>query len=111
MTETSPASFMTKSTDTLEQKLETVGQVFPHVAAKVVDASDRIVPLGTRGELCVAGWLLQKGYLKNPEKTNEIMIRDEHGVLWMHTGDEATMDSEGYCTITGRVKDIIIRGE
>ena len=110
MTETSPASFMTKPTDTLEQKLETVGQIFPHVAAKVIDSENRIVPRGARGELCVSGWLVQQGYYKNPEKTAEVMIRDENGVLWMHTGDEATIDDQGYCRITGRIKDIIIRG-
>lgn len=102
---------MTKPTDTVEQKLETVGRVFPHVSAKVVDSENRIVPRGARGELCVSGWLLQKGYYKNPEKTSEVMIRDKEGVLWMHTGDEATLDDEGYCRITGRIKDIIIRGK
>jgi long-chain acyl-CoA synthetase len=111
MTETSPASFMTQPSDTMEQKLETVGRVFPFVKAKVVDAENRIVPRGARGELCVSGWPLQKGYYKNPEKTAEVMIRDEEGVLWMHTGDEATLDAEGYCRITGRIKDIIIRGK
>ncbi|KAF4983686.1 hypothetical protein FDECE_17248 [Fusarium decemcellulare] len=110
MTETSPASFMTETTDGLEQKLETVGKVLPHVAAKVVDANNRILPIGARGELCVSGYLLQQGYFKNPEKTAEVMIRDEDGVLWMHTGDEASIDEQGYCRITGRIKDIIIRG-
>ncbi|KAJ3545117.1 hypothetical protein NM208_g2673 [Fusarium decemcellulare] len=110
MTETSPASFMTETTDGLEQKLETVGKVLPHVAAKVVDADNRILPIGARGELCISGYLLQKGYFKNPEKTAEVMIRDEDGVLWMHTGDEASIDEQGYCRITGRIKDIIIRG-
>lgn len=102
---------MTEPTDTLEQRLETVGRVFPHVSAKVVDSQNRMLPLGGRGELCVTGWLLQKGYYKNPEKTDEAMIRDDNGVLWMHTGDEATIDEAGYCRITGRIKDIIIRGE
>ncbi|KAJ4252789.1 hypothetical protein NW762_010695 [Fusarium torreyae] len=110
MTETSPASFMTETTDTLEQKLETVGRVLPHVKAKVVDGDHRILPVGARGELCVSGYLLQRGYFKNPDKTAEVMIRDENGVLWMHTGDEAVIDEHGYCRITGRIKDIIIRG-
>jgi mevalonyl-CoA ligase len=110
MTETSPASFMTQTTDTLEQRLKTVGRVLPHVSAKVVDSRNNILPLGTPGELCISGWLLQKGYYKNPEKTAEAMIRDVDGVLWMHTGDEATIDKGGYCRITGRIKDIIIRG-
>ena len=58
----------------------------------------------------MAGYSLQKGYWQNEEKTNECMVRDESGVLWLHTGDEAVLDKEGYCTITGRFKDIIIRG-
>jgi len=110
MTETSPASFMTGISDTLEQRLETVGRPFPHVSAKVVDAQNRILPRGSRGELCVSGYLLQQGYFRNPEKTAEVMIRDQNDVLWMHTGDEATIDEHGYCRITGRIKDIIIRG-
>lgn len=111
MTETSPASFMTATTDTPEQKRDTVGQILPHATAKVVDANNRILPIGARGELCVSGYLLQQGYYKAPEKTAEVMIRDENGVLWMHTGDEATIDEHGYCRITGRIKDIIIRGK
>lgn len=110
MTETSPASFMTEVSDTHDQKLYTVGRAMPHVTAKVVDPDNRILPINTRGELCVSGYLLQQGYYQNPEKTAEVMIRDEDGVLWMHTGDEATIDEQGYCRITGRIKDIIIRG-
>ncbi len=91
--------------------METVGSIFPHVTAKVIDSEGRIVPLGVRGELCVSGWLLQQGYYKNPQKTAEVMIRDKDGTLWMHTGDEATIDGEGYCRITGRIKDMIIRGK
>lgn len=102
---------MTEPSDTLQQRLETVGRVFPHVSAKVVDANNRVVPVGSRGELCVSGWLLQAGYYKNAEKTAEVMIQDEDGVIWMHTGDEATIDEAGYCRITGRIKDIIIRGK
>ncbi|VUC26576.1 unnamed protein product [Clonostachys rosea] len=110
MTETSPASFMTEISDSQERKSKTVGRVLPHVTAKVVDKDGRIVPVGVRGELCVSGYLLQKGYFRNPSKTTEVMIRDGNGVLWMHTGDEATIDEHGYCQITGRIKDIIIRG-
>lgn len=102
---------MTSVTDTLDQQLYTVGRVMPHVTAKVVDQENRILPVGARGELCVSGYLLQQGYYNNPGKTAEVMIRDENGVLWMHTGDEATIDEHGYCRITGRIKDIIIRGE
>lgn len=110
MTETAPASFMTEVDDTLERKLITVGRVFPHVRAKIVDLDNKILPRGARGEVCVAGWLLQQGYFRNSEKTAEVMIQDENGTLWMHTGDEGMIDDEGYLTITGRIKDIIIRG-
>jgi long-subunit acyl-CoA synthetase (AMP-forming) len=111
MTETSPASFMTGIRDTAEQRLETVGTVLPHVNAKIVSKSNCILPRGSRGELCISGYLLQQGYFKNIEKTAEAMIRDESGITWMHTGDEASIDDAGYCRITGRIKDIIIRGE
>ncbi|PYI11406.1 acetyl-CoA synthetase-like protein [Aspergillus sclerotiicarbonarius CBS 121057] len=110
MTETSPASFMTKASDTREQKLKTVGTLLPHVSAKIVDQHHHVLPRGDRGELCVSGYLLQQGYYRNPEKTREVMIHDKDGVLWMHTGDEAVIDEQGYCHITGRIKDIIIRG-
>ncbi|KAH0836938.1 hypothetical protein AYO21_01753 [Fonsecaea monophora] len=110
MTETSPASFMTSWNDTLERRLATVGTILPHTSAKIIDGQGNIVPIGCKGELCISGYLLQKGYWKNPEKTKEVMIRDEHGTLWMHTGDEAAFDEDGYCKITGRIKDIIIRG-
>lgn len=111
MTETSPASFMTLVNDTPERKLFTVGTVMPHTTAKIIDPDGNIVPVGARGEICVSGYLLQQGYYKNKEKTDEVMIRDKDGVLWMHTGDEATLDEHGYCRITGRIKDIIIRGK
>lgn len=110
MTETSPASFMTSWDDPLEKRLSTVGKILPHVSAKIIDKAGQTVPLGDKGELCVSGYLLQKGYLNNPEKTKEVMLYDENGVLWMHTGDEAAFDTEGYCKITGRIKDMIIRG-
>ncbi|KAL2205947.1 acetyl-CoA synthetase-like protein [Sarocladium strictum] len=110
MTETSPASFMTEITDAPDLKAHSVGRVMPHVTAKVIDKEHNIVPVGVRGELCVSGYLLQRGYFQNPEKTAEVMIRDKDGVLWMHTGDEASIDEDGYCRITGRIKDIIIRG-
>jgi non-ribosomal peptide synthetase component F len=111
MTETSPASFMSSVTDPLEKKLLTVGKIMPHTSAKIVDSSGNIVPVGARGELCVSGYLRQKRYFKNPRKSNEVMIADKNGIVWMHTGDEAMFDTEGYCQITGRIKDIIIRGK
>jgi long-chain acyl-CoA synthetase len=111
MTETSAGIFITAATDSAKKKLETVGKALPHVRAKIIDSQNRILPRGCRGELCISGFLLQKGYYKNEEKTAEAMIRDEKGVIWMHTGDEALIDEEGYCRITGRIKDIIIRGK
>jgi len=111
MTETSPASFMTFTDDPIEKRLSTVGKILPHMRAKIMDAHDNILPTGSQGELRVAGFALQKGYWRNPEKTAEVMQTDESGVLWMRTGDEAVFDNEGYCRITGRIKDIIIRGD
>lgn len=110
LTEASPTCFNATVYDTIERKLTTVGKILPHLHAKIIDAKGRIVPQGTRGELCMAGYSLQKGYWNNPQKTAEVMVKDEQGILWLHTGDEAVFDEEGYCTITGRYKDIIIRG-
>jgi mevalonyl-CoA ligase len=110
LTEASPTVFNAHTHDSLHARLTTVGTVLPHARVKIVDRRNRIVPIGVRGELCVAGYQLCRGYFENPEKTNEVMIRDEHGELWLHTGDEAVLDVDGYCTITGRFKDIIIRG-
>jgi mevalonyl-CoA ligase len=83
----------------------------PHAHAKIVDREGNVVSMGTRGELCISGYQLQAGYWNNSEKTAETMVRDNAGVLWLHTGDEAIFNHLGYCTITGRLKDIIIRGE
>jgi long-chain acyl-CoA synthetase len=110
MTESGPVTFMTFTNDPIEKRLSTVGRILPHTRAKIIDLKGHIVPIGARGELCVTG-LLQKGYWENSEKTNEVMITDDHGILWIHTGDEAVFDDEGYCRITGRIKDIIIRGK
>lgn len=107
MTETAPASFTTSISDTLEKKLTTVGKVLPHTGAKVIDQYGKILGRGQRGELCTSGYNLQKGYYKNKAKTAEAM-KVEDGVTWMHTGDEAVIDEQGYCYITGRIKDIII---
>lgn len=111
MTETSPVTFITALEDPDEKGTTTVGRVVPHTAAKVVDKDGRLLEKGERGELCTSGFALQKGYWRNEGKTREAMRRDENGVLWMHTGDEAMLDGEGYAHITGRIKDIIIRGE
>ncbi|KZV72076.1 acetyl-CoA synthetase-like protein [Peniophora sp. CONT] len=110
MTETSPVSFQTTPDDSLIARTETVGRVRHHVRAKIVNEHGHIVPVGVRGELCTAGYLLQKGYWGDPEHTAQVMRHDSEGTLWMHTGDEAVLDSEGYLRIVGRVKDLIIRG-
>ncbi|KAL9097082.1 MAG: hypothetical protein Q9163_006387 [Psora crenata] len=112
MTETSPVSAMTTTDDPLDKRINSVGKLLPHVEAKVVDPASRmnIVPVGQRGELAVSGYLLMKEYWGAPERTAEVMIPDDSGKVWMHTGDEAEMDAEGYVGITGRIKDTIIKG-
>lgn len=111
LTEASPTCFNAFTDDAIDRRLTTVGTLMPHAHAKIVDHEGRIVPVGVRGELCIAGYQLQAGYWNNSEKTAEVMSRDEAGVLWLHTGDEAVFDDQGYCSITGRFKDIIIRGK
>lgn len=110
LTEASPTCFNAFTDDAMSRRLTTVGTLMPHAKAKIVDRDGNLVPIGTPGELCIAGYQLQAGYWNNSEKTNETMVRDAAGVLWLHTGDEAVFDNSGYCTITGRFKDIIIRG-
>lgn len=111
MTETSPVTFMTSLDDSEERRLGSVGTVLAHTGAKIIDVDGNMVPRGVRGEICTSGFALQQGYLDNEAKTKEVMKMDGEGVLWMHTGDEGVIDAEGYCSITGRIKDIIIRGE
>jgi fatty-acyl-CoA synthase len=107
MTETSPASTMVRPDDTLEHRCGTVGQAMPHTEIKVVDpASERTVARGESGEFRTRGYLVMSGYWDEPERTAEAI--DSAG--WMHTGDLATMDEEGYVRIVGRIKDMIIRG-
>jgi acyl-CoA synthetase (AMP-forming)/AMP-acid ligase II len=110
LTEASPTVFNAHTTDSLHARLTSVGTVLPHARVKIVDHQDRVVPIGVRGELCVAGYQVCRGYWENAEKTAELLVRDDQGELWLHTGDEAVLDVDGYCTITGRFKDIIIRG-
>lgn len=110
LTEASPTCFNAFVDDTMDRRLTSVGTLMPHASAKVVNANGDILPVGSRGELCIAGYQLQQGYWRNQEKTDETMKRDADGILWLHTGDEAFIDRHGYCTITGRFKDIIIRG-
>ena len=107
MTETSPVSTQTATDDTLDRRTGTVGQAMPHVEIKVIDPeTGRIVPRGMPGEFCTRGYSVMLGYWDNPEKTNEAI--DRNG--WMHTGDLAVIDDDGYANIVGRIKDMIIRG-
>jgi len=106
MTETSPVSFQSGTDDPLDRRVSTVGRIHPNVECKVVDESGATVPPGVQGELCTRGYSVMKGYWDDPERTAEAI--DAEG--WMHTGDLATIDAEGYCNITGRVKDMLIRG-
>ncbi|KAF9459754.1 hypothetical protein BDZ94DRAFT_1380660 [Collybia nuda] len=106
----SPVSFQTTPADPIIKRVETVGKVQPHVKAKIIDLEGKVVPAGVPGEICVAGYLLQKGYWEDEEHTRAVMKKDEEGTLWMFTGDEGIMDEEGYLQIVGRIKDIIIRG-
>ncbi|SHG32093.1 AMP-binding protein [Bradyrhizobium erythrophlei] len=106
MTETSPVSFQSATDDPLERRVSTVGRIHPHVEVKVVDLEGRVVPRGERGELCTRGYSVMLGYWDEPEKTADVL--DANG--WMHTGDIAVIDAEGYCNIVGRIKDMVIRG-
>jgi len=106
MTETSPVSTQTALDDPLDKRVETVGRVHPHVEVKIVDAHGQIVAVGVAGELCTRGYSVMLGYWDDPARTAEAV--DEAG--WMHTGDLATLDTEGYCNIVGRIKDMVIRG-
>jgi fatty-acyl-CoA synthase len=107
MTETSPVSTQTAADDPLERRVGTVGRVHPHVEVKIVDpARGAIVPRGESGELCTRAYSVMLGYWEDRERTEEAIDR----ARWMHTGDLATMDDEGYVNIVGRIKDMIIRG-
>lgn len=133
MTETSPVSCMTAPTDPLDKRTSSIGRVMPHTRVKIVDPADRsrIVPIGERGELAASGYLVMQGYWGDEEKTKEVRIVEpdvdagsaptrlgepavantvETGRVWMYSGDEASMSSDGYVSITGRIKDLIIRG-
>jgi fatty-acyl-CoA synthase len=106
MTETSPVSTQTRRDDALDRRVSTVGTVMPHLEVLVVDPeTDLPVPRGETGELCTRGYSVMAGYWEEPDKTAEVLRRG-----WMHTGDLATMDSEGYVNIVGRIKDMVIRG-
>jgi fatty-acyl-CoA synthase len=107
MTETSPVSTQTRADDSLDRRVSTVGRVGPHLEVKVIDPeTGRTVPRGTPGELCTRGYSVMLGYWEQPDKTAEAVDRAH----WMHTGDLAVMDADGYLAITGRIKDMVIRG-
>jgi fatty-acyl-CoA synthase len=106
MTETSPVSFQSSRDDPLELRVSTVGRIQPHLEVKIVDREGCIVPRGETGELCTRGYSVMLGYWNDEVRTKEAV--DSAG--WMHTGDLATIDAEGYCRIVGRIKDMVIRG-
>jgi fatty-acyl-CoA synthase len=106
MTETSPVSFQTSVNDPLERRVSTVGRVQPHLEVKIIDSEGRIVPRGVPGELCTRGYAVMLGYWEDPERTAQAI----DAARWMHTGDLATIDAEGFCNIVGRIKDLVIRG-
>ncbi|GGQ10425.1 fatty-acyl-CoA synthase [Actinomadura coerulea] len=107
MTETSPVSTQTRAGDSLERRVSTVGTVLPHLEVKVVDPETGVtVPRGVPGEFCTRGYSVMLGYWNEPDRTAEAVDT----ARWMHTGDLAVMDEEGYVNITGRIKDMVIRG-
>ncbi|MDR6937795.1 AMP-binding protein [Luteibacter sp. 3190] len=106
MTETSPVSFQTVADDPLDLRVSTVGRVHPHVEVKIVDEAGRVVPRGTPGELLTRGYSVMRGYWNDDENTRRAL----DDARWMHTGDLAVLDDDGYCSIVGRLKDMIIRG-
>jgi fatty-acyl-CoA synthase len=106
MTETSPVSFQSGTDDPIDRRVSTVGRIQPHLEVKIVDTEGRILPRGTPGELCTRGYSVMLGYWNDEAKTREAI--DAGG--WMHTGDLAVIDDEGYCNIVGRIKDMVIRG-
>jgi fatty-acyl-CoA synthase len=106
MTETSPVSFQSSATDPLERRVSTVGRIHPHVEVKIIDANGAIVAPGVTGELLTRGYSVMRGYWGDDANTAATI----DAARWMHTGDLATIDAEGYCNIVGRIKDLVIRG-
>jgi fatty-acyl-CoA synthase len=106
MTETAPVSTQTSGDDTMERRVTTVGRVHPHVEIKIIDLEGRTVPRGIQGEICTRGYSVMRGYWNDAEQTAEAI----DPARWMHTGDLGTMDEHGYLAITGRSKDMVIRG-
>jgi fatty-acyl-CoA synthase len=106
MTETSPVSFQSSTSDPIERRVSTVGRIHPHLEVKIIDAEGRVVPRGVAGELCTRGYSVMPGYWGDEERTRAVI----DPARWMHTGDLATIDDNGYVNIVGRSKDLIIRG-
>ena len=104
-TELSPVNHMTLPEDSFENRTQTVGRPIPHIEVKIVDADNRVLPIGEQGEICTRGYSVMKGYWDDPEKTAETIVDG-----WLHSGDLGTMNEHGYVRITGRIKDMIIRG-
>ena len=105
MTETSPVSFQSAPSDPLQLRVSTVGRVMPHLEVKIIDSCGDTVPVGHPGELCTRGYSVMRGYWGDEERTAEALRGG-----WMHTGDLGQLDAQGYCSIVGRVKDMLIRG-
>ena len=106
MTETAPVSAQSSTEDSVERRVSTVGRVHPHLEVKIVDEEGKVVPRGQLGELCVRGYSVMLGYWDEHDKTQEVI----DVARWMHTGDIAEMDDEGFVKIKGRIKDVVIRG-
>jgi len=106
MTETSPVSFQSSTDDPVHLRVATIGRVHPHLEVKIVDADGRIVPRGVKGELLTRGYSVMLGYWGDEDKTRETI----DAARWMHTGDLAVIDDDGFATIVGRAKDMVIRG-
>ncbi|UIZ58585.1 AMP-binding protein [Acinetobacter sp. SCLZS86] len=106
MTETAPVSAQSSTDDSVERRVSTVGRVHPHLEVKIVDEDGKVVPRGQLGELCVRGYSVMLGYWDEHDKTQEVI----DVARWMHTGDIAEMDNEGFVKIKGRIKDVVIRG-
>lgn len=106
MTETSPVSMQSHVDDPIDKRVSTIGQIHPHLEVKIIDENGSITPVGVAGELCTRGYSVMAGYWGEPDKTKE--VADKHG--WMHTGDIAEMDEDGFVKIKGRIKDVVIRG-
>ncbi|MDH1069794.1 AMP-binding protein [Acinetobacter johnsonii] len=106
MTETAPVSAQSSTSDSVEQRVGTVGRVHPHLEIKIVDEQGKVVPRGQLGELCVRGYSVMLGYWEDHEKSHEVI----DSARWMHTGDIAEMDEAGFVKIKGRIKDVVIRG-